>query len=83
VSEAEARGEARNASRAGDAAVAELEAIVAEAEARGEPVPPEAHAMLARLGELVDALHGLSATFDDRPDGAAAPEASTKEEEQP
>jgi hypothetical protein len=46
--------------------VAELEAYIAQTEARGEPVPPEAHAMLARLRELMDALKGLTASFEQR-----------------
>jgi hypothetical protein len=46
--------------------VAELEAYIAETEARGEPVPPEARVMLERLRELMAALRGLTATFDDR-----------------
>ncbi len=46
--------------------VAELEAYIAQAEARGEPVPPEARVMLARLRELMAALRGLSASFEER-----------------
>jgi hypothetical protein len=40
--------------------VAELEKFIADTEARGESVPAEAHAMLARLRELVAALKGLT-----------------------
>ena len=46
--------------------VAELEAYIAETEARGEPVPPEARVMLERLRELMAALRGLTATFEER-----------------
>ncbi len=46
--------------------IAELEAYIAQREARGEPVPPEAHLMLARLRELMAALRGLTASFDER-----------------
>lgn len=52
--------------------VAELEAFIAQAEARGETVPPEAHTMLARLRELMTALKGLTESFEEsertRPD---------------
>lgn len=46
--------------------VAELEAFIADAEARGEPVPAEAHMMLDRLRELMTALQGLTASFEQR-----------------
>lgn len=46
--------------------IAELEAFIAQTEARGEAVPPEARAMLARLRELMDALKGLTASFEER-----------------
>ena len=46
--------------------VAELEAFIAQTEARGEAVPPEARAMLARLRELMAALKGLTASFEER-----------------
>jgi hypothetical protein len=46
--------------------VAELEAFIAQTEARGEPVPPEARAMLERLRELMAALKGLTASFEGR-----------------
>ena len=46
--------------------VAELEAFIAKTEARGEAVPPEARAMLARLRELMDALKGLTASFEEQ-----------------
>ena len=45
--------------------VAELEAFIARPEASGEPVPPEARLMLARLRELVTALERLKASFDE------------------
>jgi hypothetical protein len=50
----------------GNDPVAELEAFIAQTEARGEAVPPEARAMLARLRELMDALRGLTASFEER-----------------
>jgi hypothetical protein len=46
--------------------VAELEAYIAQKEARGEAVPPEARVMLERLRELMAALRGLSASFEER-----------------
>jgi hypothetical protein len=46
--------------------VAELEAFIARTEASGEPVPPEARVMLARLRELMDALRGLTDSLDKR-----------------
>jgi hypothetical protein len=45
---------------------AELEAYIAQTEARGEPVPPEARAMLARLRELMAALRDLTASLGER-----------------
>ncbi len=48
--------------------VAELEAFIAKTEARGEPVPAVARAMLERLRELMAALKGLSASFEERAD---------------
>jgi hypothetical protein len=45
--------------------VAELEAYIAQTEARGEPVPPQARVMLERLRELMAALRGLSASFEE------------------
>ena len=53
--------------------VAELEAFIAQTEARGEPVPPEARVMLARLRELVAALRDLTDSFGGRP-AAPTPE---------
>ena len=46
--------------------VAALEAFIARTEAAGEPVPPEARAMLARLRELMAALKGLTASLGER-----------------
>ena len=46
--------------------VAELEAFIVQTEARGEPVPPEARVMLDRLRELMAALKGLTASFEER-----------------
>jgi hypothetical protein len=48
--------------------VAELEAFIAETEARGEAVPPEARLMLARLKELMEAIRGLNASLESRED---------------
>ena len=53
----------------------ELEARIAEAEARGEPLPPQARSMLASLRELARAVEGLRASMggarpDDAPPGA-------------
>ncbi|MFN2567703.1 MAG: hypothetical protein ABR499_22135 [Gemmatimonadaceae bacterium] len=60
--------------------VAELEEFIADTERRGEPVPPEARMMLARLRELMSALHGLTASFDERAQPPPSPDA---EEEEP
>lgn len=54
--------------------VAELEAFIAQSEARGEPVPPEARAMLERLRELMAALKGLTASFEDRAGSTSDPD---------
>jgi hypothetical protein len=56
--------------------IAELEAFIAQTEARGEAVPPEAHMMLQRLRELMAALRGLTASLDER-----APPPKQSEEE--
>ena len=48
----------------GSDAIAELEAFIAQTEARGEAVPPEARMMLARLKELMAALEGLRSSFE-------------------
>ncbi len=60
--------------------VAELEAFIAQTEARGEHVPPEARVMLARLRELMAALQGLTASFDER---AARPRNASGEDDEP
>lgn len=54
---------------------AALEAQIAAAEARGETVPPEAHAMLASLREIVDAMRALEASLGDPRTAEAAAEA--------
>jgi hypothetical protein len=41
----------------------ELEAFVAESEAAGEALPPEAAEMIARLREIVRALDGLTSSL--------------------
>jgi hypothetical protein len=46
--------------------VAELEAYIAQTEARGEPVPPEARLMLERLRELMAALRSLTESLGER-----------------
>ena len=51
----------------------ELEARIAEAEARGEALPPQARAMLTSLRELARAVEGLRATLEQQP-GDAPPE---------
>jgi hypothetical protein len=43
----------------------QLEAFVARSEAEGEPLPPEAAEMIARLREIVHALDGLTASMTD------------------
>jgi hypothetical protein len=48
----------------GSDAIAELEAFIAQTEARGEPIPPEARAMLARLKELMAAIEELRTSFE-------------------
>ena len=53
-------------SPAGADPVAELEAFIARTEASGEPVPPEARVMLARLRELMDALRSLTDSLEKR-----------------
>ena len=50
----------------------ELEARIAEAEARGEPLPPQARAMLASLRELTRAVEGLRASMKDAEPPAAS-----------
>jgi hypothetical protein len=64
---------------AGADPVAELEAFIAETEKRGEPVPPEARAMLARLRELMAALHGLTASLEQRPPTTTPEEESERD----
>lgn len=54
---------------------AELEARIAEASGRGDAVPPEAYAMLARLRELMDAIKGLNATVGGGDGGAPGEDA--------
>jgi hypothetical protein len=62
----------------GDSADA-LEARIADADARGTPVPPEARAMLESLRQLARAIDDLQASLGgdappaaDEPDGPAA-----------
>lgn len=64
----------------GDSAQA-LEAQIADAEARGTPVPPEAHAMLESLRQLARAIEDLQASLgveptaeDERPDPDHGPD---------
>lgn len=53
----------------GDSAQA-LEAQIADAEARGTPVPPEAHAMLESLRQLARAIEDLQASLGVEPTAA-------------
>jgi hypothetical protein len=62
--------------------VAELEAYIAETEARGEPVPPEAYIMLQRLRELMAALRGLTASFEERAEPGERTSPSKRSEEE-
>jgi hypothetical protein len=62
--------------------VAELETYIAETEARGEPVPPEARLMLERLRELMSALRGLSASFEERAEPGERTSPPAREEEE-
>jgi hypothetical protein len=62
--------------------VAELEAYIAQTEARGEPVPPEARAMLARLRELMAALRDLTASLDERAEPGERTSPPTRPEEE-
>lgn len=43
----------------------ELEEFVARSDAAGEPLPPEALDMVARLREIVTALDGLTSSLGD------------------
>jgi ribosomal protein S18 acetylase RimI-like enzyme len=52
----------------------ELEAYVADSAAAGQPLPPEAVEMVARLRELVRALDGLAASFAVSVSEASAPQ---------
>jgi hypothetical protein len=64
--------------------IAELEAFITEAEARGEAVPPEARMMLDRLRELMAALQGLTASLGERAEPGertSAPERVEDEED--
>ena len=53
-----------------------LEARIADAEARGTPVPPEAHAMLVSLRELARAISDLQSSLGS---GAADTDAPTRD----
>lgn len=46
--------------------LAQLEAEIAAAEARGEPLPPQAYEMLAKLRELMGALRNLNESFGEQ-----------------
>lgn len=48
--------------------MAQLEAEIEAAEARGEPLPEQAYLMLAKLRELMEALRGLDASLGPPPD---------------
>lgn len=47
-----------------DEQASRLEAHIADAERRGDPVPEEARAMLASLRELTKALEGLRGSIE-------------------
>ena len=49
-----------------------LEARIADAEARGAPVPPEAHAMLVSLRELARAIADLQTSLGTEPASAGS-----------
>ena len=54
--------------------LAEIEAHVSDAEARGEQLPPQAYALLAKLRELVAALRDLDGVLAEPPaDSAGTP----------
>lgn len=53
--------------------LAALEDYVARADVDGEPLPPHAREMAARLREIIQALDGLTASLDDGA-GARAPD---------
>ena len=63
----------------GDSAQA-LEAQIAAAEARGDPVPPEAHAMLESLRQLARAIEDLQASLGVEPPPDAAGDAPRNDE---
>ena len=45
------------------APLAEMEAHIKEAESRGEQLPPQAYALVAKLRELISALQELNGTL--------------------
>ena len=47
--------------------LAAMEAEIAASESRGEPVMPQAYAMVAKLRELMQALDGLEASLGTPP----------------
>ena len=49
------------------ASLVALQAEIAATEARGAPVPAEAHEMVMRLREVVEALDGLTASIERTP----------------
>jgi hypothetical protein len=66
----------------GDSAQA-LEAQIADAEARGTPVPPEARAMLESLRQLARAIEDLQASLGVEPPADLLPDAPAELEERP
>jgi hypothetical protein len=61
----------------------ELEARIADAEARGEALPPQARAMLASLRELARAVEGLRASMGEPLSGEPPPGESPPGESPP
>ena len=62
--------------------IAELEAFIAQTEARGEAVPAEARQMLDRLRELMAALKGLTDSLaPEKPSQPSPPSESSGEDD--
>ena len=56
------------------APLAEMEAHIKNAEARGEQLPPQAYALVAKLRELITALQELNGTLAPQADRDVLPE---------
>ena len=59
------------------ASLVALQAEIAATESRGAPVPAEAHEMVQRLREVVEALDGLTASIERRPAAGEPPRGAT------